>query len=199
MPMVESRGQSCSTLALISAALLLVVSCSRGSEVSTTYRGLPNGLGDPVRQRLGTTVTNSFSDARAEVDEKKGTVNVTVKPTEETRTALKSAGFEGLGPCLPDARTYSYYLLRFYDSTGHLLAVSSAADSPVICKDADYILSPFDEESITVIFPANSQVLRDAKHFEFSAWFEPLGNRGRLSTDVDRVPPSWRTRSQEGP
>ncbi len=178
--------------------LLLMVGCSRSLPVSATYRGLPEGLGDPVRQKLGATVTGSLKNAVAEKDEEHSLIKVSAVPAPETLAALKSAGFAGLGPCLPDLSTYSYFVARLYDKAGQLLAVSQSADAPVTCrKGNDYVFSTFEKEKIEISFPANATILRDTSQVEFSAWFEPRADRGTVETNINNLPPSWRIKSQQ--
>lgn len=183
------------------AALFILVvasiACSRGLPVTATYRGFPKGMGDPVRQRLGDQVTRSFTNVRTEVDSNKDVIKVIAVPTKDTVSEMRSAGFKGLGPCLPDGTTYSYYVLRIFDTTGQLIGVSQPADTPVICRGGSYDFSPLERDKIEVNFPANAALLRDAKKLEFCTWFEPLGERGVVSTDLRQFPPSWRAQSQE--
>jgi len=172
-------------------ALVILVGCSGGPHVVAKYRGT-TGRGDPVHAQLAEQLTNSFTHVRATKDDSTGGMKVGITPTKDTLRLLESAGSEVLGPCLPDNSTYSYYLLRIYDTTGQLLAVSNSLSVPISCKGASLDFSSFKQNEIEIPFPANAPLIRDGKNLEFSVWLEPFDDRGRL-TDIQHVPSSWRS------
>lgn len=186
-------------IGVLSLAFLGIAACAKSPSISAVYRGLPDGLGDAAAQKLGKDVTASLPVISAKKDDKLGVIHVNAKLTPNTAALLRAGGSDGVGPCLPDRTTYSYYLLRMYDRSGQLLGVSEAAEAPVNCTTRhEYDFAPFEQKELTVTFPANATLLRDAENLEFSLWFEPRGERGVVTTDARRVPPSWRTKSNQG-
>jgi hypothetical protein len=172
------------------------IGCAEGPRVTPIYRGYSSGLGDPKKAQLADVVTRSFRDLTVIKGERDGTIRVTATPDSSVIRVFQSAepdalGFGAVGPCLPDETTYSYYVVRIYDRTCNLLGFSVAFERPVRCHGRTYDFSAFRESRIAIRFPANAAILRDAKMFEFSLWFEPLRPTGRVDLNLPPELQDW--------